>query len=126
MSAPTDLFQAPAEPGAEAGVRRRTAAAASTASTSHDADTRTAPARSKAAANDADEHDDTPGLGFPHFAQHTPWHERSWAYQFLPFRGMYYDVRRRAPYAIVDWTTAFRPHNWWTVLQGIPRMYFIK
>lgn len=123
MSAPTDLFQAPAEPGPESGVRRRTttpAAAAAAAAAAH------FPAGTKAAANDADEHDDTPDLGFPHFPRHTPWHERSWAYQFLPFRGMYYDVRRRAPFVLVDWTTAFQPRNWWTVLQGVPRMYFIK
>jgi hypothetical protein len=67
--------------------------------------------------------DDAP---YPKFSGDLPWSQRSWLYQLLPFRGMYYDFRRRAPFFASDWTTAFYPSNWWTVAQYIPRMYFIN
>lgn len=63
---------------------------------------------------------------YPKFSGDLPWSERSWMYQLMPFRGMYYDFRRRLPFLISDWTTAFQVQNWWTVLQYIPRMYFIN
>jgi len=38
-----------------------------------------------------------------------PWSQRTWMYQLRPFRGMYWDVKRRIPYFWVDWTTASEP-----------------
>lgn len=63
---------------------------------------------------------------FPRFAGDLPWSERSWWYELRPFRGMYYDIRRRLPFVKTDWTSALDPRNWWTIVQYIPRMYFIK
>lgn len=34
-----------------------------------------------------------------------PWNQRSVVYQWTPFRGMYYDVKRRLPYYWTDWTS---------------------
>lgn len=64
--------------------------------------------------------------GYPLFAGDLPWSQRSWAYQFRPFRGMYYDVRRRLPLYRTDWAAAFYPRNWYTLLDSTVRMYFIK
>ena len=66
---------------------------------------------------------DTP---YPRFASDLPWSARTWYYQLMPFRGMYYDLRRRLPFFVTDWTTAFKPDNWWTVAQYVVRMYFIN
>lgn len=56
----------------------------------------------------------------------TPWSERSVWYQFMPFRGMFYDVRGRLPFYPSDWTTAFKPKNFYRVAAASIRMYFIK
>ena len=63
---------------------------------------------------------------YPRFAGDLPWSERSWWYELMPFRGMYYDFQRRLPFLKSDWTTALYPQNWWTVVQYVPRMYFIN
>lgn len=56
----------------------------------------------------------------------TPWSQRSYLYQFKPFRGMYYDVKGRLPFYISDWTEGFRPRNMYRVIAATIRMYFIK
>ena len=63
---------------------------------------------------------------FPSFPGDLPWSQRSWLYEFKPFRGMYYDLKRRAPYYVSDWTDTFAPRNWWIVCQTVIRIYFIK
>lgn len=63
---------------------------------------------------------------FPEFAGDLAWSQRTWLYELMPFRGMWYDVRRRLPYYGSDWTEAFHPRNWWTVAQAVVRIYFIK
>lgn len=55
-----------------------------------------------------------------------PWPERSWAYELMPFRGMYNDVRRRLPFYVSDWTEGLRPKNWERVAGATIRMYFLK
>ena len=72
------------------------------------------------------DHDDEEEQAYPSFDGDLPWSQRSWLYELKPFRGIYYDIKRRAPFVVSDWTTAFSPRNWWTVLQYIPRMYFIN
>lgn len=54
------------------------------------------------------------------------WSQRSFWYQFLPFRGMLNDVRRRAPYYWSDWTDAFLPKNYLTVVLSVVRIFFIN
>lgn len=56
----------------------------------------------------------------------TPWSQRSFWYQFRPFRGMYNDVRLRLPYYASDWTLAFKPNNMYRVVAASIRMYFVK
>lgn len=56
----------------------------------------------------------------------TPWSKRSAMYQFMPFRGMFYDVRGRLPFYLRDWTDGFRPMNLYRVVASAIRMYFIK
>ena len=56
----------------------------------------------------------------------TPWSQRSVWYQFRPFRGMYHDLKLRAPYYISDWTVAFRMNNLYRVVATSIRMYFVK
>lgn len=68
----------------------------------------------------------TDGTSFPSFRGDLPWSQRGWLYELKPFRGMYYDLRRRAPYYLSDWTVTFEPRNWWTVAQAVVRIYFIK
>ncbi|KAJ1593311.1 hypothetical protein NDA11_007181 [Ustilago hordei] len=63
---------------------------------------------------------------YPLFDGDLPWSQRSWAYQLVPFRGMWYDLRRRQPYLASDWTDGFEPRNWWTVFNSVIRMYFIN
>ncbi|KAE8225941.1 hypothetical protein CF319_g1379 [Tilletia indica] len=64
---------------------------------------------------------------FPHFQHDLPWSQRSWAYELKPFRGMYYDVRRRLPFYRTDWTLAFtRPENYWTQVTSVIQMYFLN
>ncbi|PWN22694.1 hypothetical protein BCV69DRAFT_244614, partial [Microstroma glucosiphilum] len=63
---------------------------------------------------------------FPSFRGDLPWSRRGWLYELKPFRGMYYDVKRRAPYYLSDWTATFEPRNWWTVAQAVVRIYFIN
>ncbi|BGP21228.1 inorganic anion exchanger [Rhodotorula toruloides] len=55
-----------------------------------------------------------------------PWPERSWAYELMPFRGMYNDVRRRLPFYVSDWTEGLRPKNWERVVGATIRMYFLN
>ncbi|EPQ28772.1 uncharacterized protein PFL1_03575 [Pseudozyma flocculosa PF-1] len=71
---------------------------------------------------DNDEHANS----YPLFAGDKPWSQRSWAYELTPFRGMWYDVRRRSPFLRHDWTSAFEPRNWWTIVNSVFRMYFIN
>ncbi|GAA6041008.1 hypothetical protein JCM8097_000538 [Rhodosporidiobolus ruineniae] len=40
-----------------------------------------------------------------------PWPERDWAYELRAFRGIYHDLRRRAPFYLSDWTEGFRLRN---------------
>lgn len=54
------------------------------------------------------------------------WQTRSIWYQYLPFRGMYHDVRRRLPLYFSDWYIAFFPKNWERVVGATIRMYFLK
>ncbi|KDN46449.1 hypothetical protein K437DRAFT_107238 [Tilletiaria anomala UBC 951] len=72
--------------------------------------------------------DDAPtaGLGYPLFDNDLLWSQRSWLYQLMPFRGMYYDVRRRLPFYVSDWSAALYPRNWFTIADSIVRMYFIN
>ncbi|ORY90129.1 HCO3 transporter family-domain-containing protein [Leucosporidium creatinivorum] len=55
-----------------------------------------------------------------------PWPERSWTYQYRPFRGMWDDVRRRAPFYLSDWTEGLIPRNWERVTGATIRMYFLN
>ncbi|KAF6767125.1 Bicarbonate transporter, C-terminal [Kalmanozyma brasiliensis GHG001] len=63
---------------------------------------------------------------YPLFDGDKPWSQRSWAYELMPFRGMWYDLRRRKPYLLSDWVEGFEPRNWWTVANSVVRMYFIN
>ncbi|KAK0527367.1 hypothetical protein OC835_004995 [Tilletia horrida] len=64
---------------------------------------------------------------FPQFVNDLPWSQRSWAYELKPFRGMYYDVRRRLPFYLSDWTVAFtKPENYWTQVVSVIQMYFLN
>ena len=56
----------------------------------------------------------------------TPWSQRSWLYELRPFRGMWSDVRRRAPYYASDWTDALKPSNVLTVATSVVRIFFIN
>ncbi|KAK4046404.1 hypothetical protein OIO90_006575 [Microbotryomycetes sp. JL221] len=56
-----------------------------------------------------------------------PWPERSVWYQWMPFRGMYFDVRRRLPFYASDWTLGvIKPNNWERVVGATVRMYFLN
>ena len=90
---------------------------------------------SKSPMRDADDeleggtaYDGTPPASEAQFAGKggTPWSQRSFAYQFMPFRGMYYDVVGRMPYYVDDWVEGFRPKNLYRVVAASLRMYFIK
>ncbi|KAN0063099.1 hypothetical protein ACQY0O_004262 [Thecaphora frezii] len=63
---------------------------------------------------------------YPLFPGDKPWSQRSWAYELIPFRGMWYDLRRRRPFLWRDWTAALEPRNWWTIVNSAVRMYFIN
>lgn len=76
------------------------------------------PFRSRAAVR----HDPAPSLDVPN----VPWHERTWLYELMPFRGMYADIRRRLPYLWSDWTDAFRLANLPTALTSTVRLFFIN
>lgn len=56
----------------------------------------------------------------------TPWSERSFVYQWTPFRGMYYDVKGRLPFYVSDWTDGFKPRNLYRVVAASIRMYWIN
>jgi len=56
----------------------------------------------------------------------TPWSQRSFLYQFMPFRGMFYDVRGRLPFYPSDWTNGFRPKTFYRIVAASIRMYFIN
>jgi hypothetical protein len=47
-------------------------------------------------------------------------------FQWMPFRGMWYDVKRRLPLYASDWTLAFHKRNIYRVSASTIRMYFIK
>jgi len=90
---------------------------------------------SKSPMRDADDeleggtaYDGTPPASEAQFAGKggTPWSQRSFAYQFMPFRGMYYDVVGRMPYYVDDWVEGFRPKNLYRVVAASLRMYFIN
>ncbi|GAA5955163.1 hypothetical protein JCM8115_001870 [Rhodotorula mucilaginosa] len=55
-----------------------------------------------------------------------PWPTRSLLYQYMPFRGMYHDVKRRLPFYLSDWYIAFLPQNWERVVGATIRMYFLN
>ncbi|GAA5836117.1 hypothetical protein JCM11251_007374 [Rhodosporidiobolus azoricus] len=55
-----------------------------------------------------------------------PWPERSTGYQFLPFRGMWTDLRKRAPFYVSDWTEGLRPKNLERVVGATIKMYFLN
>lgn len=63
--------------------------------------------------------------GFPGYWG-RPWSQRSTAYQFMPFRGMYYDVKGRLPYYANDWIEGLKPKNIYRVAAASIRMYFIN
>ena len=50
-----------------------------------------------------------------------PWSTRSYGYQLIPFRGMYFDVKRRLPMYIDDWLVALKPKNWERVIASTIR-----
>jgi len=73
--------------------------------------------------NEADED----GPGFPTFKHDLPWSQRSWAYELMPFRGIYFDIKRRLPFYISDWTIAFtRPENYGIQVTSVIQMYFLN
>lgn len=55
-----------------------------------------------------------------------PWPERSWQYQYRPFRGIWADLRRRAPYYASDWTEGVKSKNWERVVGATIRMFFLN
>ncbi|GAA5849109.1 hypothetical protein JCM9279_005793 [Rhodotorula babjevae] len=55
-----------------------------------------------------------------------PWPERSFAYQYMPFRGMYHDVRKRLPFYVSDWTEGLKPRNLERVVGATLKMYFLN
>lgn len=63
---------------------------------------------------------------YPTFAGDISWSQRSWAYEFTPFRGMYFDLKRRLPFYASDWTDALHPNNWYKITESTVRIYFIK
>ncbi|GAC76651.1 Na+-independent Cl/HCO3 exchanger AE1 [Moesziomyces antarcticus T-34] len=65
-------------------------------------------------------------VAYPLFPGDKPWSQRSWAYELRPFRGMWYDLRRRKPFLASDWTEGLEPKNWWTLVNSVVRMYFIN
>mgnify|MGYP001507893708 FL=1 len=56
----------------------------------------------------------------------VPWSQRSWFYELRPFRGMWSDLCRRAPYYASDWTDALRISNLFTVATSVVRIFFIN
>ncbi|WFD30183.1 hypothetical protein MSPP1_001200 [Malassezia sp. CBS 17886] len=56
----------------------------------------------------------------------TPWPQRSLWHTVQPFRGMWADVRRRAPFFVSDWTDALTPRNFPTAALSVLRMFFIN
>lgn len=55
-----------------------------------------------------------------------PWPTRNLAYQWRPFRGMWDDLKRRAPYYWTDYTEGFQPRNLERVVGATIRMYFLS
>lgn len=60
------------------------------------------------------------------FANEIPWSQRSSAQQWFPFRGMWHDLKRRAPYYLSDWSLALSPENLPRVVFSTIRMYALK
>lgn len=60
------------------------------------------------------------------FIEEIPWSQRTSAHQWTPFRGMWHDYKRRAPYYWTDWTTAFERKNLYRVVASTLRMYALK
>ncbi|TKY87094.1 hypothetical protein EX895_003771 [Sporisorium graminicola] len=96
-----------------------------TSRTDEDEDAKKAPASGTGSSSTKSKKPQSPDT-YPLFAGDKPWSQRSWAYQLMPFRGMWYDLRRRKPYLVSDWLEGFEPRNWWTVANSIVRMYFIN
>ncbi|SPO21883.1 related to BOR1 - boron efflux transporter [Ustilago trichophora] len=91
----------------------------------HDQDDKTAPTASDKDTREKRGKRRSP-TSYPLFAGDKPWSQRSWAYELMPFRGMWYDLRRRKPFLASDWIEGFEPRNWWTVINSVIRMYFIN
>ena len=70
--------------------------------------------------------DDPQTAPYPTFSGDIPWSQRSWLYELTPFRGMYYDLKRRLPFYKDDWLDALHPENWYKITESTIRMYFIK
>lgn len=56
----------------------------------------------------------------------VPWAQRAWTYQLRPFRGIWADLTRRAPFYVDDWREGFRCRNWERVTASTVRMYFLN
>ncbi|SNX83191.1 related to BOR1 - boron efflux transporter [Melanopsichium pennsylvanicum] len=107
------------------GLSNRRAAGKLPRTTSVDQEEKAAPIRSPASTQHKSTKSRAPTT-YPLFPGDKPWSQRSWAYELLPFRGMYYDLLRRAPFLASDWLEAFEPRNWWTITNSVFRMYFIN
>jgi len=73
----------------------------------------------------------TTGTSVPPSARQTstdgkPWSQRSWSYQFIPFRGIYFDLKRRVPLYPSDWCFNFKYNKLFQVFSATLRMYFIN
>ncbi|MBW0514451.1 hypothetical protein O181_054166 [Austropuccinia psidii MF-1] len=55
-----------------------------------------------------------------------PWSNRSWNYQFFPFRGIFFDLKLRMPFYLSDWALGFKKNNLFQVISATIRMYFIN
>ncbi|GAA5867536.1 hypothetical protein JCM1840_002543 [Sporobolomyces johnsonii] len=87
------------------------------------------PARSPAASLPSSESASTrsPSTRSPSLAPDSrPWPQRSLAYQFLPFRGIYTDIRNRLPFYVSDWTEGFKPSNFQRVVGATVRIFFLN
>ncbi|GAA5882857.1 hypothetical protein JCM16303_002497 [Sporobolomyces ruberrimus] len=58
--------------------------------------------------------------------EQRPWSTRSIGYQYLPFRGIYHDLKRRAPFYASDWTEGFKPKNYERVVGATIKMFFLN
>lgn len=114
-------YPAMSEPAQGSTMRQRTAAPVSASASAGSSGSASSPRTSTPSSPHRSE-----TQAYPVFAGEVPWAERSFLYQWRPFRGAWFDLKRRAPFYWSDWTEAARPRNLWTVAQSVPRMYFIK